>query len=246
MDLADVLVRRSVWIVGGDGWAYDIGFGGLDHVFASGMDVNILVLDTGVYSNTGGQLSKATPRAAVAKFATGGKSSVKKDLGLMAMSYGNIYVAEVAMGARDEQTLRSFLEAESFDGPSLIIAYSHCIAHGINMTKALDSQKAAVGSGQWLLYRHDPRRIAQGLNPLVIDSRPAAMKMEDFYLRENRFKMLTKTSPEHAKDLWGRSQVDTDSRWALYNYMASRPVANGAPPPAAPAAPTPPVATPTK
>ena len=245
-DLADVLIRRSVWIVGGDGWAYDIGFGGLDHVFASGMDVNILVLDTGVYSNTGGQLSKATPRAAVAKFATGGKSSVKKDLGLMAMSYGNIYVAEVAMGARDEQTLRSFLEAESFDGPSLIIAYSHCIAHGINMTKALDSQKAAVGSGQWLLYRHDPRRVSQGLNPLVIDSRPPAMKMEDFYLRENRFKMLTKTAPEHAKDLWGRSQVDTDSRWALYNYMASRPVANGTPPPAAASAPAAPGLTPTK
>jgi pyruvate-ferredoxin/flavodoxin oxidoreductase len=241
MDLADVLVRRSVWIVGGDGWAYDIGFGGLDHVFASGMDVNILVLDTGVYSNTGGQVSKATPRAAVAKFATGGKSSAKKDLGLMAMSYGNIYVAEVAMGARDEQTLRAFLEAESFDGPSLIIAYSHCIAHGINMTKALDSQKAAVGSGQWLLYRHDPRRIAEGQNPLVIDSRPAAMKMEDFYMRENRFKMLTKTAPDHARDLWGRSQGDSDSRWALYQHMASRPVSNGqvATPTAVPVPPTP-------
>jgi pyruvate-ferredoxin/flavodoxin oxidoreductase len=154
----------------------------------------------------------------------------------MAMSYGNIYVAEVAMGARDEHTLRSFLEAESFDGPSLIIAYSHCIAHGINMVKALDSQKAAVGSGQWLLYRHDPRRIAQGLNPLVVDSKPAATKIDDFYLRENRFKMLTKTAPEHSKDLWGRSQVDADSRWAYYQHLASRPVAPAAPP-AAPSAP---------
>jgi pyruvate-ferredoxin/flavodoxin oxidoreductase len=240
-DLADVLVRRSVWIVGGDGWAYDIGFGGLDHVFASGLDVNILVLDTGVYSNTGGQLSKATPRAAVAKFATGGKATAKKDLGLMAMSYGNIYVAEVAMGARDEHTLRSFLEAESFDGPSLIIAYSHCIAHGINMVKALDSQKAAVGSGQWLLYRHDPRRIAQGLNPLVVDSKPAATKIDDFYLRENRFKMLTKTAPEHSKDLWGRSQSDAESRWAYYQHLASRPVVPAAPATAAAAPATAPV-----
>jgi len=232
-DLADLLVRRSVWIVGGDGWAYDIGYGGLDHVLSSGMDVNILVLDTGVYSNTGGQLSKATPRAAVAKFATGGKSSPRKDLGMMAMTYGQVYVAQVAMGARDEHTLRSFLEAESFDGPSLIIAYSHCIAHGIDMTKALDSQKSAVGSGQWLLYRHDPRRIAKGLNPLVVDSRPAVTKVEDFYMRENRFKMLTKTRPEHSENLWGLTQKDADSRWALYQHMAARPMteADGAPPP---------------
>jgi pyruvate-ferredoxin/flavodoxin oxidoreductase len=234
LDLADVLVRKSVWIVGGDGWAYDIGYGGLDHVLASGLDVNILVLDTGVYSNTGGQMSKATPRAAVAKFATGGKNTSRKDLGYMAMSYGQVYVAQVAMGARDEHTLRAFLEAESYDGPSLIIAYSHCIAHGINMVKALDSQKSAVGTGQWLLYRHDPRRIAKGQNPLVVDSKPPSAKVDDFYLRENRFKMLTKTSPEHSKELWDMTQKDAESRWALYQHLAARPVteADGAPAPA--------------
>jgi pyruvate-ferredoxin/flavodoxin oxidoreductase len=230
--LADYLVRKSVWIVGGDGWAYDIGFGGLDHALASGLDINILILDTGVYSNTGGQLSKATPRAAVAKFATGGKETARKDIGLMAMTYGNVYVAQVAQGARDEHTLRSFLEAESFDGPSLIVAYSQCIAHGIDMTKGLDSQKAAVNSGQWLLYRHDPRRLLKGENPLMIDSRPMSTQVEDFYGRENRFKQLTKTRPEHSEFLWREAQGDADSRWALYQYMASRPV----PKPAAPEA----------
>ena len=151
-----MLVKRDVWIVGGDGWAYDIGFGGLDHVLASGRNVNILVLDTEVYSNTGGQMSKSTPRGAVAKFAAAGKPVAKKDLGLIAMSYGNVYVAHVAMGAKDEQTLRAFIEAEAYDGPSLIIAYSHCIAHGINMQTALKDHKAAVDSGQWLLYRYNP------------------------------------------------------------------------------------------
>jgi pyruvate-ferredoxin/flavodoxin oxidoreductase len=161
-DAADGLVRKSVWIVGGDGWAYDIGFGGLDHVLHSGRNVNVLVLDTEVYSNTGGQMSKATPRAAVAKFAAGGKPAGKKDLGLLAMTYGNVYVASVAMGARDEHTLKAFIEAEAYDGPSLIIAYSHCIAHGIDMTTGMQNQKAAVESGQWLLYRYDPRRVESG------------------------------------------------------------------------------------
>ena len=152
-------MRKSVWIVGGDGWGYDIGYGGLDHVLASGRNVKVLLLDTEVYSNTGGQCSKATPRAAVAKFASGGKRAPKKDLGLMAMTYGTIYVASVAMGARDEHTLKAFLEAEAYDGPALIIAYSHCIAHGINMTTAMQNQKAAVNSGQWLLYRYNPERL---------------------------------------------------------------------------------------
>ena len=157
--LADTLVRKSVWIVGGDGWGYDIGYGGLDHVLASGRNVKVLLLDTEVYSNTGGQCSKSTPRAAVAKFASGGKRAPKKDLGLMAMTYGTIYVASVAMGARDEHTLKAFLEAEAYDGPALIIAYSHCIAHGINMTTAMQNQKAAVNTGQWLLYRYNPERL---------------------------------------------------------------------------------------
>jgi len=156
LSVADLLVKKSVWVLGGDGWAYDIGYGGLDHVLACGRDVNVLVLDTEVYSNTGGQMSKSTPRSAVAKFAAGGKPSRKKDLGLIAMTYGNIYVAAVAMGARDEHTLRAFLEAEAYDGPSLIIAYSHCIAHGIDMTTGMQNQKRAVESGQWLLYRYHP------------------------------------------------------------------------------------------
>src|SRR5207237_2220355 len=161
----------SIWIVGGDGWAYDIGFGGVDHVLSSGRNVNILVLDTEVYSNTGGQMSKATPRAAVAKFAAAGKASAKKDLGLMAMTYGNAYVASVAMGARDEHTLRTFLEAEAYDGPSLIIAYSHCIAHGIDMGTAMQHQKTLVDAGQWLLYRFNPQRATRGEKPLQPDSR---------------------------------------------------------------------------
>ena len=172
LPIADTLVKRSVWIFGGDGWAYDIGYGGLDHVLASGRDVNVLVMDTEVYSNTGGQMSKSTPRGAVAKFAAGGKPAGKKDLGLIAMSYGNIYVASVAMGAKDEQTLRAFVEAESYPGPSLIIAYSHCIAHGIALDQGVGArqQKLAVESGQWLLYRYDPRRTEAGENPLQLDS----------------------------------------------------------------------------
>jgi pyruvate-ferredoxin/flavodoxin oxidoreductase len=234
--LADFLVKKSVWIVGGDGWAFDIGYGGLDHIMASGMDVNVLVLDTGVYSNTGGQKSKATPRGAVAKFAAGGKDSARKDLGLIAMSYGNVYVAQIAMGARDDQSLRAMVEAESFDGPSLIIAYSHCIAHGINMKTGFESQKAAVASGNWLLYRHDPRRLARGEKALVVDSKLPSMKVEDYLLRENRFKMLTKSNPEEAKTLWAQAQKDAEARWKFYEYMANRP---GEPLPAATPAATP-------
>ena len=222
--LADQLVKKSVWILGGDGWAYDIGYGGLDHVLASGRKVNVLVMDTEVYSNTGGQMSKSTPRGAIAKFAAGGKPAGKKDLGLIAMSYGNIYVASVAMGAKDEQTLKAFIEAESFPGPSLIIAYSHCIAHGIALDIGIGAkqQKLAVESGQWLLYRYDPRRAERGENPLQLDSGAAKSKVQDFMLSENRFKMLTKSKPEDAKKFFAQSQVEADRRWKFYQFMAAR------------------------
>jgi pyruvate-ferredoxin/flavodoxin oxidoreductase len=217
-----MLVKKSVWIVGGDGWAYDIGYGGLDHVLASGRNVNVLVLDTEVYSNTGGQASKSTPRAAVAKFAAGGKPGPKKDLGLMAMTYGNVYVASVAMGAKDEHTLKAFLEAEAYDGPSIIIAYSHCIAHGIDMTTAMTDQKVAVESGQWLLYRYNPERTAVGENPLALDSRAPTRKVQEYLLQQTRFKMLTKSKPEDAQRLWKLAQRDVESRYRMYEYMASR------------------------
>ena len=223
LTLADTLVRKSVWIVGGDGWGYDIGFGGLDHVLASGRNVKVLLLDTEVYSNTGGQCSKATPRGAVAKFAAGGKASPKKDLGLMAMTYGNVYVASVAMGAKDEHTLKAFLEAEAYDGPALIIAYSHCIAHGINLTTAMQNQQAAVRSGQWLLYRHDPRRAERGENPLQLDSAAPRMKVQDYLRLENRFRMLGQSHPDDASALFKQAQDDADTRWALYQYLAARP-----------------------
>ncbi|MGA2233984.1 MAG: pyruvate:ferredoxin (flavodoxin) oxidoreductase [Terriglobales bacterium] len=220
--VADMLVKKSVWIVGGDGWAYDIGYGGLDHVLASGRNVNLLVLDTEVYSNTGGQASKATPRAAVAKFAAGGKPTKKKDLGMMAMSYGYVYVASVAMGAKDEHTLKAFLEAEAYDGPSLIIAYSHCIAHGIDMTTAMSDQKVAVDSGEWLLYRYNPERSLAGENPLLLDSRTPTRKVRDFLQQQTRFKMLLKSNPEHAKLLWQEAQQDAETRYHLYEYLAQR------------------------
>ena len=219
--VADTLVKKSVWIIGGDGWAYDIGFGGLDHVLASGRDVNVLVLDTEVYSNTGGQMSKATPRAAVAKFAAGGKRAPKKDLGLMAMTYGNVYVARVAMGAKDEHTLKAFLEAEAYPGPSLIIAYSHCIAHGINMTTGMQNQKAAVDTAQWLLYRYNPERGRNGENPLQLDSGAPKMPLQKYMYLENRFKMLTKSKPEDAKRLLEEAQQEVDTRWRLYQHLAS-------------------------
>jgi pyruvate-ferredoxin/flavodoxin oxidoreductase len=222
LTLADYLVKKSVWIMGGDGWAYDIGFGGLDHVIASGRNVNILVMDTEVYSNTGGQSSKATPRAAVAKFAASGKPAPKKDLGLIAMTYGNVYVASVSMGARDEHTLKAFLEAEAYDGPSLILAYSHCIAHGINMTTAMSHQKALVESGRWLLYRYNPELKEAGKNPLILDSRQPKKLVEDSMYRENRFKMLAKSKPADAKELLKLAQADVSDRYAMYQYLASR------------------------
>ncbi|MBC1237606.1 pyruvate:ferredoxin (flavodoxin) oxidoreductase [Nostoc sp. 2RC] len=220
--LADYLVKKSVWIVGGDGWAYDIDFGGIDHVLASGRNVNILVMDTEVYSNTGGQSSKATPRAAVAKFAASGKPAPKKDLGMIAMTYGNVYVASVALGARDEHTLRAFLEAEAYNGPSLIIAYSHCIAHGINMTTGMNHQKSLVESGRWLLYRHNPELQKQGKNPLQLDMRSPTQPVEHSMYQENRFKMLAKSKPELAKQLLQQAQTEVDARWQMYQYLAKR------------------------
>ena len=220
--IADMLVKKSVWIVGGDGWAYDIGYGGLDHVLASGRNVNLLVLDTEVYSNTGGQASKSTPRGAVAKFAAGGKASPKKDLGLMAMTYGNVYVASVAMGAKDEHTLKAFLEAEAYDGPSIIIAYSSCIAHGVDMTTSMTDQKVAIETGQWLLYRYNPEREAAGENPLVLDSRAPTRKVQEYLLQQTRFKMLTKSKPEDAERLWKLAQQDVEHRYRMYEYMATR------------------------
>jgi pyruvate-ferredoxin/flavodoxin oxidoreductase len=220
--LADYLVRKSVWIVGGDGWAYDIDFGGIDHVIASGRNVNILIMDTEVYSNTGGQSSKATPRAAVAKYAASGKPAPKKDLGMIAMTYGNIYVASVALGAKDEHTLKAFLEAEAYDGPSIIIAYSHCIAHGINMTTGMNHQKTLVESGRWLLYRHNPELLLQGKNPLQLDMRSPTQSVEHSMYQENRFKMLTKSKPEVAKHLLEQAQAEVDTRWQMYQYLAKR------------------------
>ncbi|NCS07817.1 MAG: pyruvate:ferredoxin (flavodoxin) oxidoreductase [Microcystis aeruginosa G13-07] len=222
LSVADYLVKKSVWIVGGDGWAYDIGYGGLDHVLASGRNVNILVMDTEVYSNTGGQASKATPRAAVAKFASGGKPGPKKDLGLMAMTYGNVYVASVAMGARNEQTIKAFLEAEAYNGPSLIIAYSHCIAHGINMTTAMNHQKEVVESGRWLMYRYHPDLAKEGKNPLQLDSREPKLTVAQTLYSENRFKMLATSKPEEAKRLLKEAQADVDTRWQMYQYLAAK------------------------
>jgi pyruvate-ferredoxin/flavodoxin oxidoreductase len=218
--IADSLVRKSVWIVGGDGWAYDIGFGGLDHVLSSGRDVNILVLDTEVYSNTGGQASKATPRAAVAKFAEAGKQGPRKDLALLAMSYGHVYVAQVAMGASDAQTVKAILEAEAYPGPSIVIAYSHCIAHGINMTQGMQQQKLAVRSGHWPLLRYDPRRPDLGEHPLHLDSGPPQIKLKEYAYRETRYRMLSLTHPEEAKKLLDLAQRDIDEKWKRLQEMA--------------------------
>lgn len=222
MAVADMLVKKSVWGVGGDGWAYDIGYGGVDHVTACGEDVNLLVLDTEVYSNTGGQASKATPKAAVAKFAAAGRPITKKDLGLISMTYGNAYVASVAFGARDEQTLKAFLEAEAYDGPSVIIAYSHCIAHGIEMANGLEHQKAAVDSGHWLLYRYNPDRLKEGKNPLILDSKKPKIPVSEFLNMENRFRMLKKSHPDIAGQYFAAIQKEVDARWAHYEYLAAR------------------------
>ncbi len=220
-DLADSLVDKSVWMVGGDGWAYDIGYGGLDHVLASGKRVRVLVLDTEVYSNTGGQASKATPRAAVAKFAAGGKPSGKKDLGRMAMAYGNVYVAQIAYGADDNQTIKAFLEAEAHEGPAIVIAYCHCIAHAIDMQKGLEQQKLAVECGYWPLYRYVPSRAARGRNPMMLDSQPPARPLRDYAEREGRYRMLMQADPETAERLMAEAQHDVDQRWAAYARLAA-------------------------
>jgi pyruvate-ferredoxin/flavodoxin oxidoreductase len=220
LGLADKLVKKTVWIVGGDGWAYDIGYGGLDHVLASGRNVNILVLDTEVYSNTGGQSSKATPLAAVAKFAAGGKPTPKKDLGMMAMSYGNVYVARIAMGASDAHTVRAFLEAESFEGPSLIIAYSHCIAHGINMQKGMEQQALATQSGYWPLFRFDPRLKTAGKNPFQLDSKEPKIQLREYAYNENRYRMLAQSDPVAADALMKEAQQAVNDRWQQYVRLA--------------------------
>jgi pyruvate-ferredoxin/flavodoxin oxidoreductase len=223
LSLADALVEKSVWIVGGDGWAYDIGFGGLDHVLASGANVNVLVLDTEVYSNTGGQMSKSTPRAAVAKFAAGGKRTAKKDLAMLAMAYGSVYVARVAMGGSDMQTIKAFLEAEAYPGPSLILAFSHCIAHGYDMVHGLEQQKLAVNSGYWPLLRFNPTLAEQGKNPLQLDSRAPSLTVNKYMYNETRFSMLVRSDPETAARLEGLAQQDVDARWKHYTDMAAVP-----------------------
>ena len=221
--VADSLIRKSVWIVGGDGWAYDIGAGGLDHVLASGMNVKVLVLDSEVYSNTGGQMSKATPRAAVAKFATGGKHSAKKDLAMQAINYGNVYVARVAMGGGDTHTIQAFLEAEAHDGPSLIIAYSHCIAHGYDMALGLKQQKSAVLSGYWPLLRYNPALSEQGKNPFQLDSKPPSIPLKDYIYEETRYSTLERSNPEAARELLQGAQEDIERQWHLYQNRASIP-----------------------
>ncbi|MBF0278821.1 MAG: pyruvate:ferredoxin (flavodoxin) oxidoreductase [SAR324 cluster bacterium] len=227
LTLADVLVKKSVWIIGGDGWAYDIGFGGLDHVLASGRNVNILVLDTEVYSNTGGQTSKSTPLGAVAKFSASGKPTQKKDLGMIAMNYGNVYVGSVAMGAKDEHTLRTFLEAEAYPGTSIIVAYSHCIAHGIEMSTALQNHKALVQSGQWLLYRYNPALKEEGKNPLQLDFSAARTSVDQFRNLESRFKMLAKSHPQIAKKFLHTAQKQIKEHYAFYEHMASQSFSSG-------------------
>ena len=219
-NIADFLVDKSVWAIGGDGWAYDIGYGGVDHVMASGKNINILVLDTEVYSNTGGQMSKATPRGSVAQFAAAGKPGPKKDLGLMLTSYGNVYVAQIAMGANTNQTVRAMSEAERYNGPSIIIAYAHCIAHGIDMSHGMDQEDKAVKSGHWLLYRYNPDLIKQGKNPLQLDSKEPTMSFKDYAYMENRYRSLKSKDPDRAKMLVELGQKDCNRRWNLFKQMA--------------------------
>jgi pyruvate-ferredoxin/flavodoxin oxidoreductase len=222
LSVADYLVKKSIWIMGGDGWAYDIGYGGLDHVLASGRNVNLLVMDTEVYSNTGGQASKATGLGAVAKFAAGGKPTPKKDLGAMAMTYGNVYVAQIAMGSSDAHTVKTFIEAEAYDGPSLIIAYSHCIAHGIDMVKGLTQQKLAVDSGHWPLYRFDPRLKAEGKNPFQLDSKAPKIALKDYVYNETRYRVLEKSNPEAAARLLAQAEQAVKERWERYELLAGK------------------------
>ncbi|MDA1333767.1 MAG: pyruvate:ferredoxin (flavodoxin) oxidoreductase, partial [Bacteroidetes bacterium] len=223
LPLVDALVRKSLWIIGGDGWAYDIGFGGLDHVLASGRNVNVLVVDTEVYSNTGGQASKATSLGAVAKFAAGGKATPKKDLGMIAVGYGYVYVAQVAMGANDNQLIKALQEAESYDGPSLVIAYSHCIAHGIDMVKGLEQQSLATKTGYWPLYRFDPRLADAGSNPFQLDSKPPAMPLSGYIYNEKRYNILRKTAPEIAARFLKGSQTQVNAKWDRYERLANQP-----------------------
>ncbi len=225
--IADYLVRKSVWIVGGDGWAYDIGYGGLDHVFAMGRDVNILVMDTEVYSNTGGQQSKATPRAAAAKFASAGKPTAKKDLAMMAMTYGNVYVARVAFGAKDAQTVRAIMEAESYPGTSLVIAYSPCIAHGYDLSYHLEQQKLAMDTGYWPLFRFDPRRAAEGKSPMQLDSGPPKVDLVKFMYNETRFRMVDHADHERAKELLEAARNDVQARYRVYELLAQAPARPG-------------------
>ncbi len=220
LSVADFLVKKSVWAFGGDGWAYDIGYGGLDHVLASNRDVNILVLDTEVYSNTGGQMSKATPLGAVARFAAAGKPLGKKDLGMMMMTYGRIYVARVALGANPAQAVRAFIEAETYPGPSIVIAYSHCINHGIDMSQGLSYQKMAVDSGAWILFRYDPRKRAEGRNPLTLDSKEPTLPLEEYMYSQNRFRVLKKADPERAERLLEQAKRDVAERFKMYQQWA--------------------------
>jgi pyruvate-ferredoxin/flavodoxin oxidoreductase len=219
--IADALVKKSVWVIGGDGWGYDIGYGGLDHLLASDANVNILLLDTEVYSNTGGQMSKATPIGAVAKFAAGGKHTPKKDIAMMAINYGRAYVAHIAMGGNDGQTMKAFLEAEAYDGPSLIIAYSHCIAHGYDLVHGLDQQKLAVNSGHWPLFRYNPMLTREGKNPFVLDSRAPSIPLKDYIYNETRYTMLVSSNPEEARKLLDAAQENVNERWRLYQHMAA-------------------------
>ena len=219
-NLADYLIKKSVWILGGDGWAYDIGFGGLDHAIASGKNINILVMDTGVYSNTGGQQSKATPMGASAKFATAGKALPKKDLAMIAMSYGNVYVAQVSMGANDMQVIKAMNEAEAFDGPSIIIAYSHCIAQGFNLADGLEHQKLAVETGSWPLYRYNPDNIAEGKAPLVLDSKAQTKPLADYMSSETRFQVVKKANPERYENLMNKSEENLKNKRDLLEHMA--------------------------
>ncbi len=218
--VADYLVKKSVWIIGGDGWAYDIGYGGLDHVLASGKNVNVLVLDTEVYSNTGGQMSKSTPRAAVAQFAAGGKNAPKKNMGLIFSTFGTVYVARISIGANPQQAIKAIQEAEAYDGPSLIIAYSHCINHGINMAMGLEQQKKAVECGHWSLFRYNPTLEAEGKNPMIIDSKEPTIPFSEYALNENRYRMLKIANPEHADQLMADSQKDVDKAWKLLKGWA--------------------------
>ena len=220
----DFLVKRSQWIVGGDGWAYDIGYGGLDHVLASGADVNVLVFDTEIYSNTGGQASKSTPAAAVAKFAADGKRTAKKDIGAMAMTYGNVYVAQIAMGADKNQTIKAILEAERYDGPSLLIAYAPCISHGIKegMGKSMASMKQAVDAGYWHLYRYNPQLIKEGKNPFALDSRPPKASFTEFLRSQLRYAVLEAQYPKEAKALFAKAEEDAGRRYQRYREMAER------------------------